>query len=433
MVRETRGLWSHPGFLTLWIGQATSMLGSRVGGFAFDLTAILTLQASPGQIAILNGCVLVPAMVAGPWAGLWADRVRRRPLLIAADLARAAALLTIPLAALTHTLSIAQLDIVAAISGAFTVLFDVSYRAALPLWVGPERITEANSTLQGTAAVTEAGGWSIAGVLVQLFTAPLAVTIDALSYVVSAVSLLGLPNEASLSRGDEHGWWWDNLRAGATMIRRDPDLRVLAVTQVTWDFVGGIIGVVILLFFIRDLRLEPAILGPLTAIGGLSALAGAVIAGRVARRLGLIRTLIGSLYFNNVGLLPVVIAGGPPALVAACVALGQSTDAGRTIYEIHRQSLLQRLVPTHLAGRANATFTTIDTVATALGLLAGGILGQDVGLRPTLVLALCGNLLIPLWLVRHASSTWQRERDTWPSDLHESEQKSRRWSNRRRC
>lgn len=405
MSKESRGLRYHPDFLKLWAGQAISMVGSRVGGFAYDLTAILTLHASPSQMAVLNGCMLFPAMIAGPCVGLWADRMRRRSLLIIADLGRAIALLTIPLTAIAHALTIVQLDVVAAVVSGLTVLFDVSYRAYLPALVGSEHLTEANSKLQGTAAVAEAGGWSIAGLLVQIFTAPLVVAVDAVSFLVSALFLAGLKNEVRPPARTRSDRAWADLRAGVAVIRHDPILRALAATAVTWDFVGSIIGVVILLFFVRDLRLTPVMLGPLTAIGGLSALAGAVIAGRVVRRFGLMRTLIGSLYLNNIGLLAVAVASGPLALVVLLVALDQSTDAGRAIYEIHSLSLLQRRVPEHLAERVNATFTTISSIAIALGLITGGILGQDLGVRPTIWLAFGGSMLVPVWLLRCDRST----------------------------
>lgn len=406
MSRETRGLQYHPDFLKLWFGQATSMFGSRIGSFAFDLTAVLTLHASPSQMAILNGCMFVPAILAGPWAGLWADRLHRRSLLIIADFGRAIALLTIPLTALVHTLSILQLDIVAAITSGMTVLFDVSYRAYLPDLIGRDPVVEANTKLQATAAVTEASGWSAAGVLVQVLTAPLVIALDAVSFLVSALLLTTIrrENKVELSSRPRSQRWWLELHTGMSIIHRDPILAPLAATQFAWDFVGSIIGVVILLFFVHDLHLMPVMLGPLTAIGGLSAFAGAVTAGRIVRRVGLMRTLIGSLYINNIGLLAVAVASGPPVLVVFLVALGQSTDAGRAVYEIHSLSLLQRRVPEHLAGRVNAIFTTVSAIAMALGLVAGGILGQDLGLRPTLFLALGGGMLVPLWLLRCAGS-----------------------------
>jgi MFS family permease len=189
------------------------------------------------------------------------------------------------------------------------------------------------------------------------------------------------------------------VRQGLRAIHRDRIVRTLALTAFTWDLMGSIIGVVILLFLVRTLRLAPLALGPLFGIGGFSAFVGAVLAQRIGRRFGLGRTLIGSLYVNNVGLLAIVVAGGPLALVLFLVAVEQSTDGGRAIYEIHSLSLRQRHVPEHLAGRVNATFTVLTSAAMLLGLAIGGILGQTIGLRETLLLALVGNMMVPLLLV----------------------------------
>lgn len=395
-----RGLRGHADFLRLWAGQAASMFGSQIGGFAYVLAAILTLHASPGQIAILNGCVLVPGMLTGPCVGMLADRVRRRPLLIASDVGRGLALLSIPAAALVHALTMPQLDVVAAVVSALTSLFDISHRAYLPALVRPENLLEANGKLQATAAVAEAGGSGMAGLLVQLFSAPLVIAADAASFAVSALSLAALreSSDGEVVRAPRARWRHDVL-AGIGMIWRDGILRALALTAFAWDLVGSTIGVVIVLFFVRDLHLSPLALGPLFGIGGVSAFAGALLAQRVFRRFGLARTLIGSLYVNNVGLLAVVVAGGPLALVLVLTALEQSTDGGRAIYEIHSLSLVQRLVPPHLAGRVNAVLATLSSVGMVLGLAIGGVLGQTIGLRATLLLTLLANLTVPLLLV----------------------------------
>lgn len=386
-------------FLKLWGGQAASLFGSCIGRFAYDLAAILTLHASPSQMAILNGCILVPPTLAGPGAGLLADRVRRRPLLVGSDLGRGLALASIPLAALFHTLTMLQLDIVAALVSTLTILFDVSYQAYLPSVVGPENIIEANSKLRTTAAVAEAGGSGIAGLLVQLFTAPMVIAGDAVSFAVSALSLASLRNtpEAHLVRAHEAHWWCD-LREGIGAIHQNQTVRVLALTAFAWDLVGSTIGVVILLFFVRNLHLAPLALGPLFGIGGISAVVGALLAQRVVRRFGLGCALIASLYFNNVGLLAVIVAGGPLALVLFLVGLEQTTDGGRAIYEIHSMSLVQRSVPLRLVGRVSATILTLRSAAMVIGLVLGGVLGQTVGLRPTLILALAGNMIVPLLL-----------------------------------
>ena len=163
MSTSVRGMWGHTDFLKLWAGQTASIFGSWIGGFAYDLVAIITLHASAGELAALNGCALVPGLLAAPGAGAWADRLRHRPLMIAADLGRAAVLASIPVSAMTHTLAMSQLYAVAALVSVLTVLFDVSYRSYLPSLIGRDRLTEGNSKLQATYAVAGVGGCGAAG------------------------------------------------------------------------------------------------------------------------------------------------------------------------------------------------------------------------------------------------------------------------------
>lgn len=392
------GLWRHPDFMKLWVGQSTSMFGSLIGGLAYDLTAILTLHATPGQIAVLNGCALVPGMVLGPWAGIWADRVRRRPLLIVADCGRAVVLFSIPVAAVAGTLTMLHLYIVAALVSGLTVTFDVSYRAYVPSLIGAECLIEGNSKLQATEAVAEASGFGISGVLVQLFTAPWVLAIDAASFVVSAASLTAIHRAEPAPHLKHAPSSWGDARLGIDTVWQDTVLRTLALTMFVWEGVGNVIGVVIMLFFVHDLHLAPAEMG-VFGVGGASAFMGALVAGRVVRRWGLGRTLIGSMLFNNIGLLAVLVAAGPMPVVLLILALGQATDAGRTVYTIHSLSMIQRRAPQHVAGRVNATFHMLRSAAMVLGLLVGGALGATAGLRGTLWLALVVSLLTPLLLV----------------------------------
>jgi MFS family permease len=403
MSTSSGGLWRHPDFLKLWAGQATSMFGSLIGSFAYSLVAIISLHASPGQIAVLNGCNLLPGIAAGPWAGVWADRLRRRPLLIAADLGRAVILGSIPLAALTQTLTMLQLYLVTVSMSVLTMFFGVSFQAYAPSVIGRERLIEGNSILRGTEAVAEAGGFALGGVLVQLLTAPIAIACDALSFLASALSLAAIQSTDTVrqhpARRGERPATRQDIMEGARAVWHDPVLRSLTMTTFVWEMVGSAIGVVIILFFVRDLHLQPLAMGPVFGIGGISAFLGALVASRVVRRWGLGRSLIGSLYFNNLGLLWVVVAGGPLPLILALLAAGQATDGGRTIYEINAVSLLQSRAPQGVVGRVFAVYETLKSSAMLLGLVAGGVLGAAIGLRNVLLLALLANLLVPLCLV----------------------------------
>ena len=183
------GLWRHGDFLRLWAGQTVSVFGSMIGGTAMSFTAILFLQATPFQIGLLNAMQMIPAFLLGLFAGAWVDRLRRRPIMIWADIGRALALATIPLAALLGGLGLFHLYAVALVVSVLTILFDLSYQAYLPALVGKGSLIEGNSKLSASAAVAEFGGFSIGGWLVQLLSAPVAILVDAVSFVVSAVSV----------------------------------------------------------------------------------------------------------------------------------------------------------------------------------------------------------------------------------------------------
>lgn len=394
------GVWRHPAFLRLWAGQAASMFGSLIGGLAYSLVAILTLHAEPWQIALLNACSLAPGMVAGPWVGVLADRARHRPLLIAADLGRAVALLSIPVAAVTHILTMLQLDLVAAFVSALTMLFDVSLRAYVPLLLGREELIEGNTALRGTEAVAEASGFAAAGLLVQIFTAPIAIGFDALSFLLSPGALLSIrdsrpraphPGGAGTRRAE--------MTEGAQAIRRDPILRTLTLTAVMMEVVEQPIGVVIMLFFVHDLHLVPAQMGPLFGIGGVSAFVGALLCRRVLARWGVGPAIIGCMYFDALGLAAIVAAGGPLWLILLLMAAAQLTDGGRTIYEIGVTSIIQSVTPEGVLGRVFAAYETVRSLAMLVGLLLGGLLGQLLDLRAVLALVMVARLVVPLTLL----------------------------------
>jgi MFS family permease len=395
------GVWRHPHFVRLWAGQAASMVGSMVGGFAFNLAAILVLHAGPPQIALLSACSLFPGAVAGPLIGVLADRVRHRPLLIATDLCRAAAYGSIPLAAFSGHLTMLQLYLVAAAASVLTMTFDVSFRAYVPVVLGGRGLVEANGVLQGTAAVSEAGGWGASGLLVQAVSAPVTVAIDALSFLVSALSLATLrsaPDGGAEREAIERpslGALTDGLRE----VARDPLLRPLTLSACAAEITSQPVGVVIMLFCLHDLHLTPALMGPIFGVGGISAFAGSVVCERIIRQIGLGHTLIGSIFLRHAGLLAMVVAGGPlPLILVLCVA-AQLTDAGWSIHDIAVTTLLQETAPPHLAGRVFATYETARSASMLAGLGLGALLGAVLPLRAVLALAFLAGLLVPLVLI----------------------------------
>lgn len=400
-----RGLWRHGDFLKLWAGQTISQVGSLVGGFALSLVAIVTLEATPGQVAIINACRLLPGLLFGLFAGVGVDRLPRRPLLIVADLGRAVVLASVPLAAVLGRLTIGHLYAVTLLVSVLTLGFDVAYRAYLPSLLRPEELMEGNSKLQATSAIAEASGFGLAGLLVQALTAPVAVLVDAVSFLASVLSLALIRTRESAAVPDPERGVWRELRQGLHVVGSSPILRALMGATGTFHASQAIIGVVIMLYFIRGLHLQAALMGPLFALGGISSFGGAVLAERLTRRWGIGRTLAGALVVSGAAVLFIPLAGGPLPLVVALLAAQQLCgDGAWTLYEIDEVSLLQTSVPERQLGRVNATACCVQWGSQLAGLALGGLLGGMIGLRATLVVGALGIMAAALWLGR--SPAW---------------------------
>jgi hypothetical protein len=322
--------------------------------------------------------------------------------MIAADLLRAGTVASIPLTALSGHLALFQLYAVAAVLSVLGMAFDVSFRAYVPVLLQGRYLVGANSVLQGTSAVTEASGWATAGVLVQLFTAPMAIAVDAVSFLVSALSLASLRSATdprTMSNHAEEERTPGGVLEGAREVGRNPVLRALTFSAIVSEATGQAIGVVIMLFYVRELHIAPALLGPIFGVGGIAAFAGSLICGRVIRRFGIGRALIGSMYVKGVGLLAVAAAGGPMPLIVALSVLAQLTDVGWSIHDIAVTTLLQETAPAGLSGRVFATYETARSASMLVGLALGAALGAAFGFRTVLIMAFGVGLLIPLLLI----------------------------------
>jgi MFS family permease len=394
------GLWRHPDFLKLWAGQTVSLGGSLVSRVALPLVAILTLEASPGEVALLRIADLVPGIVIGLFAGVWVDRLRRRPLMIWADLGRAVLLGSIPLAALAGLLRLEQLLVVVFAAGLLTALFEVAYHAYLPTLVGREELVEGNSKLEASGAAIEVASFGLGGWLVQVLSAPLAVLIDAVSFVVSALCLGAIRAPEPRSHEPAAGQTtWLAIREGLRLVLHDPLLRALAGAHATLSFCIYVWLSMLLLFLSRDLGLQPVVFGVLFAVGGVCSLVGAAFAERVERRLGLGLTLMLTLFVTSAGLLLVPLAAGPFLLVAALVGAQQLADGPATIYQIHERSLIQATVPDRSLGRVTASLRVVGWIAMLGGTIVGGLLGEALGPRATMLIGAIGALPAALWLL----------------------------------
>jgi predicted MFS family arabinose efflux permease len=394
-----RGLWREPDFLKLWAGQAVSQMGSWITLVGLPLTAALLLKASPLQMGILSGAGAAAILLFGLFAGAWADRLRRRPILIWADLGRAAVLGTVPLAVALGRLTMGHLYLVAAASAVLTVFFDVSYQAYLPSLVSPENILEGNSKMALSASIAGVVGPGLTGVLVQAITAPMAILFDAVSFVCSALSvwLIRKPEPRPEPSAAPH--IGREIMEGLRASWHEPILRILLLRTATAAISLGFGGSLYILFAVRELRINAVLLGAIISVGGFSELFGALTAERLVRRFGFGRTLIGAaLLIGVAGLLP-PLAHGPVTVCAAFLAVAQLGDMAWSIYNINELTLRQAVAPSHVLGRVNSAAHLMFRGVLPAGALLGGALAEAIGLRSAMFVSASGSLLSTLWLI----------------------------------
>ena len=396
---QTQSLWRNPDFLKLWAGQTVSHIGSWITLVGLPLIAALLLRASPLQMGILNGAGAAAILLFGLFAGVWVDRVRRRPILIWADLARAFVLLSIPLAAVFHRLTMGHLYLVAAVTAVFTVFFDVGYQAYLPSLVSAENILEGNSKMALSGSIASVVGPGLTGVLVQALTAPIAILFDAVSFVCSAFSvwLIRQPEPPPKPSAAPH--IGREIMEGLQVSWRDPVLRALVLRTATSSLFVGFGGSLYILYAVRELRLSAMLLSLVISVGGVSELCGALAAERLTRRFGVGPVLIGAaLMIGCASLLP-PLARGPVGICAAVLAAGQMGDMAWAVYGINELSLRQSVAPPHVLGRVNAAMHLMFRGVIPAGALLGGALADEVGLRGAMFTGAGGLLLSTLWLI----------------------------------
>lgn len=400
-MRPLNGLWHHADFMRLWSGQTISELGSRITRDGLPLVAVLVLGASPSQMGAITAVGSTVVLLISLPAGVWVDRLRRKPIMLGADLGRALIVAAIPIAALTGQLRLEVLYLVVALNGALTVLFNAAYEAYLPSLIERKNLVEGNSKLALSSSLAEVLGPGLTGFLVQLLTAPIAMAFDAVSFLASIGSLLLIrapevvPAPLETRRHLAH-----EMLQGLRWVWGDRRLRALALAGGTRSFFGNFFGVLYSLYAIRLLGLNAAMLGVTIAMGGVGSLIGAAWADRVVKRFGLGRALIGSSVVSGVISLLVPLASGPALMAMSMLMLSQlMSDALSTINAITSISLRQSITPDRLLGRTSTSLQMLIAGVGPIGALIGGLLAEAIGVRETLLVAVLGILLSTSWLI----------------------------------
>jgi len=396
-LRSSGALWRHRDFLKLWAAQSVSSFGARITREGLPLAAVLSIAAPPVELGVLAALTQGPALIVGLFAGGLVDRSRRRSILIASDVARAAVLMAVPAAAWLHALSMPLLYGAAALAGMLSALFDLADHAYLPSLIGREQVMEGNAKLGLTESIAEIGGPAFAGLLVQTLTAPIAIAVNAATYLVSAAFLTAIRGRESLSQQIERRPWHRHLAAGFAAVRAQPVLKVLLTLSVVAPLFGSFFSALYVLFAIRTLHLSPAMLGITIAFGGAGAMAGAAIAQPLASRFGIGPAIVMLAFASSAFALLVPLATGGPALAMTILIAAQlGGDSSGTAFIILAKSLRQVAVPNRMLGRVGAVFQVTSGAVGVVGALAGGALAGAIGARATLIVAALGYFLLPL-------------------------------------
>lgn len=393
-------LWAHAGFMRLWAAQTVSSFGARIAREGFAMTAILAIHAAPSELGVLTALARGPGAVVGLVAGGIVDRSRRRHVMIFSDLVRVALILTVPVAAWLHLLTMMQLYVCAALVGGANVLFEIADHAFLPSLIDRDFLMDGNAKLSTTDAVAEIGGPAMAGTLFQLFTAPFAMLVTAITYFISALFLFTVPAcELPPEKLAKKPRWYSDVADGFNAIVAEPLVRPLLWMGTIFPFFGSFFGPLYLLFGLKVIGLSPALMGLNIACGGVGALFGANLSSTLARRIGIGPTIWGCCLAYTAFLMLVPLAQGPLWFGTTLLMVAQLGGDGFAVaFMIPATSLRQAVLPAALLGRVAAFFQAVSGGMTVIGAILGGLLGEWLGIRETLFIAVIGMAVAPLFV-----------------------------------
>ncbi|ACZ87166.1 hypothetical protein Aros01_05369 [Streptosporangium roseum] len=399
-VRE--GLWRNSDFLKFWLGETLSLLGTQVTNLALPLTAIYAFHATDEQVGLLRFLQLAPYLGLALLFGVWVDRVRRRPVMVWANLTRMVLLALIPVLSWLDVLSMAPLLVIACVIGVASVLFDVSWMSFVPTVVkDPKHYVEAGAKMGISSSAADVAGPGLAGALISALTAPAALVVDAFSYLVSLASLLLIrthepcPEPPAAKRR-----LLTELREGLRWVFGNPILRALALVGFCCNFSMVTVWTMFLLYGTRDLQLDSTTLGGIFATASVGGLIGAVISRKIIARfrLGLVYLVAQTALLLGPTL--IVLAGGPrPVMVGMFVLSFFVTYLGLGVANVIIVSLRQTSTRQAMMGRMTAVFRTLLFGGGALGGLSAGLLTGAVGAKGALTAASVGSAAVVIGLI----------------------------------
>ena len=388
-------------FRRFWIGQTISAFGDQITYLALPIVAVLILKADAAQMGLLTAIGLLPHLLFSLPAGIWLDRVReRRRLMIMADIGRAAGLALVPFAFLANVLSIELLFAIAFAIGALSVVFDTAWNIFFVAVAKRDQYVQASSLLNGSRSMSSVAGPAIGGVLIQVLSAPITLVLDALSFLGSAF-FLGRIHATEPPIDRDPGTVREQLRDGLSFIAHDPIIRGVLLSVATVNLFNYCFAALFILYVTVNLGVEPGILGLALGAGAVGSVAGAVIAGRVGRRLGIGRAYLVGLVLFPAPLILVPLADGLPQVVVLAVLFVMEFLAGMgvMILDVSAGAMLLARTPDRIRGRSAGTFRFVNMGVRPIGAILGGVLATAIGIRETLIIVTIAQLGGVLWLI----------------------------------
>ena len=380
-------------FRLLWFGQTVSEMGSGISALAIPLLAIDVLHASAASVSLVTACETLPYLLFTLPAGAWIDRVAKRSVLITTDVLRALAIASIPLALALDALTLAQLWVVGFVVGTLSVFFSVTYQAYVPFLVEGRDLIKGNSRLEITRSGANLASPALTGILIDALGAAWTIFLDAVSFVVSVVSLGAIATREPAR--DAHVGTTrirSDIKEGLQFVWNERRIRQVAFCTSTFNFFGSMAGAIFLVFARRTLELPASRIGIYMALGSIGGIAGAAIANRVSGRFGVGHAIIAGAILSGIGELANPLL--TPANAAVLIVLGGAfVSAGATLYNVSQVSMRQAICPPRLQARMNASVRFMVWGTQPLGAVAGGLVATVVGLRATLVVAAIGTFL----------------------------------------
>lgn len=382
-------------FRWLFAGNSVSLLGSSVTTVALPLTAVVYLHASPAQMGILGAVALLPHLVLGLPAGGWVDRWPCRRVLVLADLAQMLLLGSVPVLAVLGALRLWQLYAVAALAGACDLFETVTAQSFTPSLVGRQQLLPANSTLMISRATVGTTGTALGGVLVSLLTAPVAIAVDAVSFLLAGLCKARIRTAGLAVTGDRpRGQRRPGILGGLRVVFGHDIIRAVTLAATIGALAGQMQGVLLVLYLVRGLGLPGALVGVVVAIGGGAAIGGALQAVRITERAGPGPAFITGMLLASSGGFVLAAASRPLPLALAVLVIAQALrGAGPSLYGVNQQTFRQALVPPAALSRAIATWRFFVYGMQPIGALLGGLAGSALGLRAALIISSATMLL----------------------------------------